>query len=91
MRETGPLARRIWLAVPMLERVAAGDLDGYGPAEARACDRRRSRPHLCLLCGRPAGAALIARPTRAREVWEAVWVDLCPACFVLVRDEGIGL
>jgi hypothetical protein len=90
VRESGPLATAIWRAAPMLEQVSPADLDDRGPAEGEACTRRvLAGGHLCLLCGKAATAAVVARPN-AGPFMTAVWADLCGLCFWALDAEQHG-
>lgn len=89
---SGPVATAIWRALPYLEPVAAEVLDG-GPAEdAAVLARELAGGRLCLVCGKAAFAAIVARPSAPLEVtppgWAgAAWADLCLACSAVLAAE----
>jgi hypothetical protein len=92
-RDPGPLELRIWHATPYLEPVPGhvlGIAGLYGEAGEAGAIRGRvedGAPHVCLLCGQPARAALIARPRVGGVEQRPVWVDLCHRCFSALAAE----
>jgi hypothetical protein len=87
---SGPLATRIWLAVPVLDVVTGDALDEGSEAGARAIDARAQQGHPCVLCGQPAGAALVVRPGPESPPFAPCWADLCLPHFAVLVSEGPG-
>lgn len=82
----GPLATRVFWAGPFLDKLAPDDAADR-EAEARAIDRRRAEAHLCVLCGAPAGWAVVYRPPSIQADRDPRYVDLCAGHLAGIRDE----
>lgn len=89
MRTAGPLATRVYWAGPFLPRLAEADAADR-EAEARAIGRRRAEAHLCVLCGAPAGRAVVYRPPSSQADRDPRYVDLCAGHLAAIRDETCG-
>lgn len=86
---SGPIATALWQAAPMLEEVTGGALAEHTEAGTRAIEARVAQGHLCVLCGQPAGAALVVRPgPESPASFAPRWADLCVPHFALLVAES---